>query len=352
MNRPVRGVRLQPDRRYAAALVSAALALTAPSPEAQSARQAMQQDPACQSLTAASVGGPLPRDAETVVIRWLGHTNYELVYRERVFLLDAYYERVPRSHPIGIAPGDITTATAVFIGHPHFDHMADAAPIARRTGAAVVGAASAGEVLSKAGLPTRQFIPAKGGEVLRWPEVTVEAVLGHHNVIATTVPEGYLEKADAALRGAALDTPLSDAEMKHAAAIRARGSRDPGIATDGVINYLFTLGSGFRVLFADSPGPITDGQRALMQRIPGVDVAMLPYVLFDAGIPPLVEMVQTFRPATVFLGHHDGPGTMRWASSYPPAYAIRRVSPETRTLDVLYRTPVCFNTVTKEVVIG
>ena len=43
---------------------------------------------------------------------------------------------------------------------------------------------------------------------------------------------------------------------------------------------------------------------------------------------------------------------MGWASHYPPAYAIRRVSPETRTLDVLYRTPVCFNTATKEMVNG
>lgn len=227
-----------------------------------------------------------------------------------------------------------------------------AAPVARRTGAAVVGATFAGQALSKAGLPARQFIPVKGGDVLQYPGVTVEAVLGHHNVIATTVPQGHLENAEAALRAAALDTPLSDAEAAQATAIRTRGSRDPGIAAAGVINYLFTLGSNFRVLFADSPGPITDGQRALMQRVPGVDVAMLPYVLFEAGLPPLVELVRTFKPATVLLGHHDGSGTMRWASNYPPAYAIRRVSPETRTLDVLYRTPVCFNTATRDMVIG
>jgi hypothetical protein len=108
----------------------------------------------------------------------------------------------------------------------------------------------------------------------------------------------------------------------------------------------------FRVMFADSPGPITTEQRALMQRVAAVDVAMLPYVNFEAGIPSLVELVKTFKPATVFMGHHDGPGTMLWASNYPPAYAIRRASPNTRTLDVLYRAPVCFNTATKEIVIG
>ena len=334
----------------AAALVIVLLA--AGSVDAQSARQAMQQDPACQALTPVSAGGATPTDPETVVIRWLGHTNYELVYRGNVFLLDTYYERVPRSHPIGVAPADLKKATAIFVGHPHFDHISDAPVVAKQTGAQVIAAPSAGDFLAKAGVPAKQFRAVKGGEVMQYPGVTVEAVLGRHNVIATTLPEGFLDKQNAALREAALQAPYSPEEQKQADAVRARSSRDPNIATTGVINYLFTLGNNFRVMFADSPGPVTDGQRALMARVPGVDVAMLPYFAFEAGIPPLVELVKTFKPATVFLGHHDAAGTMQWASNYPPAYAIRAASPQTRTLDVLYRTPVCFNTATKDMVIG
>jgi len=333
-------------------IVVALVIVLAAAPEAQGVRDAMQQDPACQSLRPAAAGGPLPTSADTLVIRWLGHTNYELTYRGRVFLLDAYFDRLPRSHPIGVAPADMTIATALFIGHPHFDHIADAASVARRTGAAVVGAPYAAEVLSKAELPARQFVPVKGGETMQWPGVRVETVLGHHNVIASTVPEGFLDRQQAALQAAALQTSYSEAEAARAEAIRARGSRAPGIAKSGVINYLFTFDGRFRVLFADSPGPVTDAQRAAMRTLTGVDVAMLPYVNFEAGIPPLVELVRTFKPGTVFLGHHDGAGTMLWASNYPPAYAIRRASPETRTLDVLYRTPVCFNTTTKDMVIG
>ena len=319
---------------------------------AQTPRETLRQDPACQLLTPVSAGGPLPKSQETVVIRWLGHTNYELVYRDNVFLLDAYYERVPRSHRIGVTPQELKKATAIFIGHPHFDHMSDAASVARQTGATVIGAAQTGDVVAKGGLGARQFKAVKGGEVLQYPGVRVETVLGRHNVIATTVPEGFLEKQQAALQTAALQNSYSDAEAKQAEAVRARGSRDPSIGTTGVINYLFTLGNNFRVMFADSPGPITNEQRALMQRAPAVDVAMLPYVNFEAGIPPLVELVKTFSPATVFIGHHDGAGAMLWASNYPPAYAIRRASPRTRTLDVLYRTPVCFDTATKDMVIG
>ena len=42
--------------------------LTAASPEA-----------ACNSLTMASTGGPTIKDKKTLLIRWMGFTNYELV---------------------------------------------------------------------------------------------------------------------------------------------------------------------------------------------------------------------------------------------------------------------------------
>ncbi|HYS24715.1 MAG TPA: MBL fold metallo-hydrolase [Vicinamibacterales bacterium] len=319
---------------------------------AQGAKAAMQQDPACQSLTPVSAGGPAPKNPDTVVVRWLGWTNYEVAYRGDVFLLDAYYDRGPRMHAVGVAPADIRKASALFIGHAHFDHMSDAAAVAKQTGATVIGASFAGDVLAHGGVPARQFKAVKGGELMPYPGVTVEAALGHHNVIATTVPQGFLEKQAAALDAASLQQPLTDAEKAQLDAIRARGSRDPQIATDGVINYLFTFGNGFHLLFADSPGPITEGQRAMAQKVPAVDVAMLPYFSFEAGIPPLLELVKTFKPSTVFLGHHDAEGTMKWASNYPPALAIRDASPKTRTMDVIYRTPVCFSAVSKEMFVG
>jgi L-ascorbate metabolism protein UlaG (beta-lactamase superfamily) len=255
-------------------------------------------------------------------------------------------------HPIGVAPADIRKANAIFIGHAHFDHMSDAATVAKQTGAPVIGASFAGEVLTRGGVPAKQFTAVKGGEVMPYPGVTVEAALGHHNVIATTVPQGFLEKQAAALEAASLLKPATAAEQQQLDAIRARGSRDPKIADQGVINYLFTFGDGFHLLFADSPGPITEGQRALIRKVAAVDVALLPYFAFEAGIPPLVDLVKAFTPSTVFLGHHDAEGTMKWASNYPAALAIRDASPKTRTMDVIYRTPVCFNTTSREMVIG
>ncbi len=337
----------------ASAILAAILVLAAPhAAMAQGSSQALAHEPACQVLTPAAAGGPAPKAQDVVVVRWLGTTNYELAYRGNVFLLDAYYDRLPNNHSIGLAPQEVTKATAVFIGHAHFDHISDAAAVARQTGATVVGAASAREVLTAGDVPSRQVRVVKGGETLDYPGVTVQAVLGHHNVIATTVPAGHLEKQQAALQAASLVPPLTAAEEQRAAAIRSRGSRDAALPREGVIGYLFTFANDFRLMFVDSPGPVTAAQRQVMQKIPSVDVALLPYVAFDAGIPPLVELAKVFKPATIFLGHHDGPGVALWASNYPPALALRDVLPKTRTLDVLYRTPVCFSTTSKAMFIG
>jgi L-ascorbate metabolism protein UlaG (beta-lactamase superfamily) len=312
----------------------------------------MQQDPACQSLTPVSAGGPAPKSADTVVVRWLGMMNYELAYGEQVFLLNAYFDRLPHSHPIGVLPGNIKKATAIFIGHAHFDHMADGPSIAKRTGAPLVGAAFADEVAVKAGLPSKQYRVVMPGDVLRYGGVTVEAIRGSHTDQASLAPPGFFDKQNAALREASLDKPLTDEEKKQADAIRARGSTDPRINTEGVLNFLFTFGNGFRVMLIDSAGKVTDAQRAAAQKSPNVDVAMIPYVGFEAGIPTVVDYVKLLQPSVVFLGTHDGAGTMNWPANYPPALAIRGISPKTRTMDVIYRTPVCFNVTSKEMIIG
>ena len=118
-------------------------------------------------------------------------------------------------HPIGVAPTDIKKANAIFIGHAHFDHMSDAAAVAKQTGRAgdrrIVRERGADE-------GRRAGEAVQGGQGRRGacsiPGVTVEAVLGHHNVIATTVPEGFLDKQAAALEAASLQKPLTDAEKQ------------------------------------------------------------------------------------------------------------------------------------------
>ena len=332
------------------AFVAVLFALMASQPSAQGTKAAMQQDPACQSLTPVSAGGPAPKDPNTVVVRWLSFTNYELAYRDNVLLLDTYFDQTPRRHSPGVAVKDFKKANAIFIGHAHFDHISDAPAIAKQTGGVVVGGAGAPEYLKQNGLADGQIKLVKSGDVLRYPGVTVEAVQGaHSSPAALKIPAEHNEKQTAAIAVAALQAPFTEAEKAQDTAVRARGNTDPRVATEGMLDYLFTFGNNFRVLFVDSNGGITDALRRLSA---GVDVGLFPWQYFEAGIPALTELVKVTSPSTVFLGNHDGVGTMGWASNYPAALAIRETNPKTRTMDVIYRTPVCFNTASKDMVIG
>src|SRR6266567_5337918 len=51
------------------------------------------RDPACGAATLVSAGGVFPRNPHTLAVRWVGFSNYELVYNGRILLLDAYYDR-------------------------------------------------------------------------------------------------------------------------------------------------------------------------------------------------------------------------------------------------------------------
>lgn len=343
-------------RRIGAAGLAACLAAAATTAagQAQSRVAAMQQDPACRSLTPVSAGGRAPKDPDVLVIRWLSLSNYELVYRGQVFLLDAYYNQVSRRHPVGVTASDITKATAIVIGHAHFDRMADTPALARRTGATIIGAeAGTREYLTRTGVPSRQFKPVRSGDVVEFAGVAVEAVRGlHGDAAALGIPPERLQRQQAAIREAALQPPLTEAEQQHDAAVRAKSSTDPRVLTEGSMHYLFTFGGTFRVYFADTNGGLTEPQRQLAQRVPGVDVAMLPYIYFNSGIPSLVSLVSLLKPSTLFLNSHDGIGTMGWAANYPAALAVREASPSTRTLDIVYRTPLCVHTRTKDVAIG
>ena len=59
-------------------------------------------EPACETLTPALIGGPIPGPrSDVAVIRWLGTSNYEVAWKGKVFLFDTYYERPGRTRPIG-----------------------------------------------------------------------------------------------------------------------------------------------------------------------------------------------------------------------------------------------------------
>ena len=106
---------------------------------------------ACNSYKPAVTGGPMPSpESDTVVIRWLGNANFEFAYKGKVYLFDAYFDRTPRTHQVGFTSADVSKAEAIFVSHAHFDHISDIGPVARQTGAPVVGVLGRSTVSSRA----------------------------------------------------------------------------------------------------------------------------------------------------------------------------------------------------------
>jgi len=147
---------------------------------------------ACNSYKPAVTGGPLPPpESDIVVIRWLANANFEFAYKGKVYLFDAYFDRGPRAHKIGFTAADVTKAEGIFVSHAHFDHISDIGPVARQTGAPVVGAPITIETAKKLGAPEKQLVVAKGGESMKFGDATVEIALAQHSTIQAGLTDIY-----------------------------------------------------------------------------------------------------------------------------------------------------------------
>jgi len=60
------------------------------------------RDPACHDRRLAAAGGAMPRSPHTLVVRWMGYGNFELVHNGHILLLDAYYDRGRLYPPLGV----------------------------------------------------------------------------------------------------------------------------------------------------------------------------------------------------------------------------------------------------------
>jgi L-ascorbate metabolism protein UlaG (beta-lactamase superfamily) len=305
------------------------------------------RDPACHARTLVSAGGAFPHNPHTLAVRWVGFSNFELVYNGRIILLDAYYDRGSEYPPLGVAAADIKTADLILMGHGHFDHMSDAASIGARTKALLVGAAVTTDKLRTQPIPIQQVktVTGRGGELLKFDNFTVEPILGRHGEPAKEVTAVMDRTLDELM-------PAPTAEQKaEAATIRSRGTNSPRVIDEGTIVYLITLDDGFRILYRDSGGLVTDYERAAMARVGRVDLALVA-VSGDYLNPLMVKLAlehaRTYKPDVIMPAHHDAPVTAghvaQWRATEPLFQAMKDENPDLVTVSKEYREPVCFNT--------
>ena len=335
---------------WTAVVIGACLLAT---PEAASAQSWVAAEPACHTLTLAAAGGAIPKDPSVLVLRWLGASNLELAYRDSVILLNAFYQRTPPARPLGFSRDDIKRADAIFIGHGHGDHMADAPYVAQRLGAPLIGGPPTADLARKAGVAERQIVAVKDGWVKNYNGFSVEAILARH----LQRPPDFNRATGEAYRAVLAASGLArTAEQERQVREQNVIPNDPRIIAEGSFAYLLTFGSGYTLMMIDSNGPVTESERRVMQRIGGrtnmlvgAHAAVVPQFQRDETLP----LVKLFKPDVYMPIHHDDVGGGRLDTPLVPWFMdIRDGLPDTRSIAPLYRTPVCVNTQTTEVFVG
>ncbi|HEV2387433.1 MAG TPA: MBL fold metallo-hydrolase [Candidatus Acidoferrales bacterium] len=320
-----------------------------------------EREPACRTLHPASAGGPMPANPDVMVLRWFGYASYEAAYRGKVILFDAYYDgsRPPTAATVGLTAADIQRADALFIGHAHFDHIEDAPAVTRKTGALIFVAPSGRPYLQQEGVPAARIHYVRGGETIPLPGYTVQTALAIHSQF----DPGVVAKFHDAY--AAASPPVTAEQQAWQARVRKLQPKlDPSdpemdIIHRGTIAYALTFESGFRLVFRDSPGEISDGERKLAASLHAnggrVDLAILGYqgpgpswVMTHVALP----MVKLYNPRIFLPGHQDADGRFPALALTPLFLAFRDQMPTTRGIAPLYRSPICVDTKTDAFYVG
>ena len=301
------------------------------------------RDPACHASVLASTGGALPAGPSTLAIRWTGFANFELSYKGQIILLDAYFDRGSNFPSLGFKAADVTRANVILIGHGHHDHMSDAASVGIRTGATVVGAPLTTAKLLSQNVDPQKIRTVSGREsaTLDFGAFKVEPILGRHG----DPPKQLVDAFGGALR--AVTPKLTEEQLAEFAVIRSRGVQDPRVRTEGTIAYLITLDNGFRIMYRDSGGRVTDFEKAAMERTGRVDVALVAVsasYLNTVTVPQALEHIRTYKPDVYIPAHHDAAYTNLWRATEPLFQAVKDENPSIVTVSKGYREPTCFNT--------
>jgi L-ascorbate metabolism protein UlaG (beta-lactamase superfamily) len=313
---------------------------------AAAAFTSLPRDPACYGDRLTSTGGPGPQNPHTLVVRWTGFSNFELAYKGKIILLDAYFDRGRDYPPLGFAAADVKKADLILLGHGHYDHMSDAASVGVRTGATLVGAALTTDVLKSEAVPPSQIrtVNGKGDDVLSFDGFKVQPILARHGQ-----PDKHVTQVMEGAYNSLLSQPTADEEAEEKA-IQARGTFDPRVVTEGTIAYLITLDDGFRIMYRDSGGHVTDDEKAAMQKIGSVDLAIVGLSADILNVPTeqqALEHAALYKPDVFVPAHHDGAlrGHMPlWRATEPVFQALKDADSHLVTVSRGYREPVCFNT--------
>jgi len=105
-----------------------------------------------------------PSQPPRVRVQWLGTAGFAIEHDGHTLLIDPYVTRASLARCLlsTLTPDEVAIAryvpkaSAIVVGHTHFDHALDVPAIARRTGAVVLGSRSAVALCRSYGIPDAQ----------------------------------------------------------------------------------------------------------------------------------------------------------------------------------------------------
>ena len=116
-----------------------------------------------------------------VTITWTGHATFLIATGAGTILVDPFFDECPTA---SMKAADVA-CDAILLTHAHFDHVADAAAIAKRTGAKVCCAFEIANWLGKQGVANLQ--PMNHGGTVAVPGGTATMDLAFHS---SSLPDG------------------------------------------------------------------------------------------------------------------------------------------------------------------
>ncbi|MCA9241277.1 MAG: metal-dependent hydrolase [Planctomycetales bacterium] len=119
----------------------------------------------------------------SVALTWFGHNTWLVESGGHKLLIDPFFNDNPKS-PVN---ADEVEADFIAVSHGHFDHTADAASIAKRTGAKVLAAFEIAGWLQKQGVDEANCIGMNTGGGIDMPFGRLQLTIAHHS---SSLPDG------------------------------------------------------------------------------------------------------------------------------------------------------------------
>ncbi|MBF6132874.1 MBL fold metallo-hydrolase [Nocardia otitidiscaviarum] len=252
---------------------------------------------------------------DRVLASWFGCAGFAIAMGGTVFLLDAWVPRGLTSHYVPTTPAQLAALRpeAIFIGHGHFDHAADAGPIAQASGATVYGtaehcAAIRKQVAFKAEFACVELGSADSGPGDRYdfpllPGLEVTAVRHLHSAPTRRGPTSSARVSPAPCLGDIRTHRPTLADATHLV-------RHLSAPEGGTLLYQFRT-ADFTLTWHDSAGPLLDRAPEVLEilrALPASDVhigAIQGFNQFTNGLRDPRSYVEALRPRIFVPNHHD-----------------------------------------------